>query len=94
VLHRDIFDGKFIRSISDHWSVGFFTNIISNTYENIDLGYRIAPAIEYSLLPYKKALRKEYTIAYSIGGYLHQRYLEETIYNKKKESLYNQSLKL
>jgi len=93
VLRRDGFEGKFIRSISDHWSIGSFSNIISNTYENIDLGYRIAPAIEYSLLPYKKALRKEYTIAYSIG-YLHQKYLEETIYNKKKESLYNQSLKL
>jgi hypothetical protein len=65
VLRRDGFEGKFIRSISDHWSVGSFTNIISNTYKNIDLGYRIAPAIEYSLLPYKKALRKEYTIGYT-----------------------------
>jgi len=93
VLHRDGFKGKFIRSISDHWSVGSFTSIISNTYENIDFGYRIAPAIEYSLLPYKKALRNEYTIAYSIG-YLRRRYLEETIYGKDKEILFDQSLKL
>ena len=72
VLRRDGFDVKFIRSISDHWSLGSFTNIISNSYENIDLGYRIAPAIEFSFLPYKQALRKEYTIAYSIG-YLYQK---------------------
>ena len=91
VLHRDGFEGRAIRAVSDHWSVGVFTNVISNTYENIDLGYRIAPAIEYSLLPYEMALRKEYTVAYSIG-YLHRDYSEETIFGKSKESLYNHSL--
>lgn len=91
VRHRNGFEGRVVRSISDHWSVGLFPNLISNTYENIDLGYRIAPAIEYSLLPYRLALRKEYTIAYSIG-YVYRDYLEETIYGKMEETLYNQSL--
>lgn len=93
VLNRDGFQGRVVRSISDHWSTGVFTNINVNTYENIKFGYRVAPAIEYSLLPYKLALRKEYTIAYSIG-YLDRQYFEETIFNKTEEVLYNHSLDL
>lgn len=93
VLHRDGFNGKAVRSISSHWSAGIFTNVISNTYRNIDMGYRIAPAIEYSLLPYKQALRKEITLAYTIG-LLHRKYLEETIYGEQQESLANQALEL
>lgn len=71
----------------------FYFIYISTTYENIDVGYLIAPAIEYSLLPYQEALRKEITIAYTIG-YLHRRYMEETIYGKISESLVNQALEL
>lgn len=93
VINRDGFQGRVVRSISDHWSLGVFTNININTFENIKFEYRVAPAIEYSLLPYKMALRKEYTIAYSIG-YLDRKYFEETIFNKMEESLYNQSLEL
>lgn len=93
VLNRDGFQGRVVRSISDHWSLGVFTNIDVNTFENIKFGYRVAPAIEYSLLPYEMALRKEYTIAYSIG-YQDRKYFEETIFNKVEESLYNQSLEL
>lgn len=93
VLNRDGFQGRAVRSISDHWSLGVFTNIDVNTFENIKFGYRVAPAIEYSLLPYELALRKEYTIAYSIGN-LNRKYFEETIFDKLEESLYNQSLEL
>ncbi len=39
------------------------------------------------------ALRKEYTIAYSIG-YIDRKYFEETIFNKMQETLFNQSLDL
>lgn len=91
VLNRDGFIGQVVRSLGDHWSTGVFTNITVNTYENIKLAYRIAPAIEYSLFPYEMALRKEYTIAYSVG-YLDRKYFEETIFNKTKETLYNHSL--
>ena len=93
IMHRNGFRGRAVRSISGHWSVGIFTNVDVNSYQNIDLGYRVAPAIEYSLLPYKLALRKEYTVSYSLG-YVHQEYLEETIYGKMEETLYNQSLQL
>ncbi len=93
VINRDGFQGRVVRSVSDHWSLGVFSDININTFENIKFGYRVAPAIEYSLLPYKLALRKEYTIAYSVG-YLDRQYYEETIFDKTREDLYNHSLDL
>ena len=93
ILHRNGFSGSVVRSIGDHWSTGVFTEIISSTYRNIDFGYSVAPAIEYSLFPYKEALRKEITVAYS-AGYLKRNYIEETIYNKFQETLFNHALRL
>ncbi len=93
IMRRNGFRGRFIRSINDHWSMGIFTDLDANSYQNIDIGYRIAPALEYSLLPYRLALRKEYTVAYSLG-YMYRDYLEETIYGQVEEALFNHSLKL
>ncbi len=93
VLHRNGFDGRIVRSISNHWSVGVFPRVISSTYQNISLGYSVSPAIEYSLLPYKEALSKEITVAYSIG-YLHRNYIEETIYGQMDETLANHALEI
>ena len=93
ILHRNGFNGSVVRSISDHWSTGVFTEVISSTYRNIDLGYTVASAIEYSLFPYKEALRKEITLAYS-AGYLKRNYIEETIYDKFQETLFNHALRL
>lgn len=93
ILHRNGVFGRVVRSVSDHWSVGVITEVISSTYRNIDFGYTVAPAIEYSLFPYKEALRKEVTISYS-AGYVNRRYMEETIYGKSRETLYNHALEL
>lgn len=93
ILHRNGFSGTVVRSISDHWSTGVFTEVISSTYRNIHFGYSVAPAIEYSLFSYKEALRKEITLAYS-AGYLKRNYMEETIYGKVQETLFNHALRL
>lgn len=93
ILHRNGFSGRVVSSISDHWSAGVFADVISSTYRNIDFGHSLAPAIEYSLLPYKEALRKEITLAYSVG-YLKRNYIEETIYGKLQETLFNHGLEL
>ncbi|MEX2594874.1 MAG: hypothetical protein WD426_19055 [Anditalea sp.] len=93
ILHRNGFDGTVVRSINNHWSVGLFTEVLSSTYNNFKLGYSVFPAIEYSLFPYKEALRKEITIAYS-AGYDSRTYMEETIYGKLKESLPRHALEI
>ncbi|WP_373493669.1 hypothetical protein [Aquiflexum sp.] len=86
ILHRNGFSGRAVKSINQHWSVGLFTNVVSSTFSNIDLGISVAPAIEFSIFPYKQALRKEVTVAYS-AGFDRRTYMEETIFGKMEESL-------
>ena len=91
IMHRNGFDGYLIRGLSDHWSIGVFGNLISTTFDNLDLRVRLSPAIEYSLLPYHMATRKEITFKYRFNaGYYN--YIEETIFGKEKENLFRQSL--
>lgn len=91
ILHRNGFNGRAVRSISSHWSVGLFANVISSTFSNIDMGISLAPAIEYSIFPYRDALRKEITIAYR-AGFDKRNYMEETIFGKMEESLPSHAL--
>ena len=87
------FNGRAVRSISDHFSAGAFFGLYQNTYENVDLNRYIAPAIEYSFYPYKDVLSKEITLAYRIG--LGKRnYIEKTIYGYEKQKLSSQTLSL
>ncbi len=85
------FDGRVVKSISNHWSVGFFPGVSSSTYSNIDLGIGIFPAIEYNIFDYNQVPFKEFTIAYRLG-WIRNVYTEETIFFMKEESLARHSL--
>ena len=85
--------GRVVRSISDHFSAGAFFGAYQNTYENIDFNRYLAPAIEYSLYPYKDVLSKEITLAYRIGTGK-RNYIEETIYGYTEQKLTSQTLSL
>ena len=87
------FNGRVVRSISDHFSAGIFFGAFQNTYENIDLNRYIQPAIEYSFYPYKDVLSKEITLAYKIGTGK-RNYIEKTIYGYEKQKLSSQTLSL
>ncbi|MEN0045944.1 MAG: hypothetical protein AAF806_02685 [Bacteroidota bacterium] len=88
---RKYFSGSVVRSISDHWSVGFFNSYFSSDYNNIDLDIWVAPALEYSIFSYDEVPMKEFTVAYRVG-YLSRSYLEETIYNLMEEQRYRHML--
>ena len=86
-LRRDAWmNTSAVKSISDHWSVGFFVSGSSSSFRNIDYSTRIAPAIEYSFFNYNEVPFKEFTIAYRLG-WTHNDYTEQTIFLKEKESL-------
>ncbi|MEL6945494.1 MAG: hypothetical protein AAFO82_22805, partial [Bacteroidota bacterium] len=85
------FSGSVVRSISDHWSVGFFNSYFSSDYNNIDLDIWVAPALEYNIFSYDDVPMKEFTVAYRIG-YLSRSYLEETIYDLMEEQRYRHML--
>ncbi len=87
------FGGSVVRSVTNHWSLGVFSGLIHDTYNNQDLSYNIRPAIEYNIFPYSEVLRREITFAYKIG-YIHNQYLERTVFGEIREDLFNQSLDL
>lgn len=75
-----------VKSISDHWSVGLFGSGEHHSFINIDAGYWLAPAIEYSFFNYNEVPFKEFTAAYRIGM-VYNDYLQETILLQKEEAL-------
>ena len=88
---RKSFYSQYVWSLSEHWSVGAWLTASSNTYSNIDLSISPTPAIEYNVFPYSQSTRRQFRFVYRLG-YSYRRYLEETIYDKTKESLWGQSL--
>ncbi len=87
------FSNSIVKSLGEHWSAGYFFNIYSSIYNNMDLNISIAPAIEYDLFPYSESTRKQFTIQYRIA-YNFADYTDTTIYYKTQENLFSQSLSL
>ena len=85
------FETSSVRSISEHWSIGAFGDINSNTFRNMALGVQVTPALEYNVFPYRVADRKELTIAYRIGP-RRLDYRQKTIFGKTEQLVGEQSL--
>ena len=85
------FDGLFVKSLSEHWSAGIFTEALSSSRNNIDISFSGSPAIEYNIFPYDEYASHEISFTYLIKtGYFD--YDEITIFNKRSEVLLNQEL--
>lgn len=80
-----------VKSLTDHWSMGYSGSASSSTYSNLDLSLVSGPAVEYNIFPYSESTRREFTFAYRLR-YRHHNYDQETIYNKTAESLLQHSL--
>jgi len=85
--------GLMVRGISEHWSVGFSADAFSSTYSNILASHGFQPAIEYDVFPYSQSTRREFRILYQVGPRF-RRYIETTIYDKNRETLFFESLQL
>jgi hypothetical protein len=83
---RNGFTSYVVRSISPHWSVGAFGDVFTSTFDNVDMRYRLMPAVEYSLYPYREANRRQLTVAYRIGA-SHITYADTTIYDEIRQVL-------
>lgn len=91
VSHRNGFEGYVVKSISDHWSAGMFSSMLSSTFHNFAFNAELKPAIEYSLFPYQEATMRSIAFAYRIGGGYFN-YLETTIFEKDMEFLFGHSI--
>lgn len=85
------FETSSVRSISEHWSIGAFGDVRSNTFRNMALGVQLTPALEYNVFPYQVADRKELTIAYRIGP-RRLDYREETVFGRTEQVVGEQAL--
>ena len=84
-------DGLLVRSLGEHWSVGGYASVDKSPYYNKKFEFSIAPAVEFNIFPYSLSTRREFRFLYKIG-YTDVTYDEETIYDKKDQKLFNESL--
>ncbi len=84
-------DASMIKAIDGKWSWGVWGSWSSSTYNNIRAYYSIAPGIEYNIFPYSESNVHQFRIYYKLY-HSFTNYEEETIYYKKKENLWQQSL--
>jgi hypothetical protein len=80
-----------VRSLGGHWSFGVRGLASSSTFLNQRLAARIAPAIEYDVVPYSQSTRRLLTFRYEVGPTAY-RYRDTTIFNRLRETQFSQSL--
>jgi len=85
------FQGLIVKSLGEHWSIGGYGSALSSIYNNTKFSFSMAPAIEFNVFPYAQSTRREFRFLYRIGN-TNIRYNEETIYEKLRENLFNESL--
>lgn len=84
-------NASLVKAIDNHWSWGIWLSANSSTYNNINIGAKLAPGIEYNVFPYSESNQRQFRIEYKIAG-LFNKYVDETYYFKKKEGLLEHSL--
>ncbi len=87
------FSGLYVVSLDEHWSAGSWLSFASSSYSNIAFSINPAPAVEYNFFPYAESTSRQLRFLYRVG-FSFNSYVEETIYDKMKETLLGQSLTL
>jgi hypothetical protein len=80
-----------VRSLGQHWSLGFDASAQRSTVNNFDLSMKLAPGIEYDVFPYQESTRRQFVIVYSIG-INYANYRDTTIFNRMRETRPTHSL--
>ena len=91
VTRNQSFYANLIKSLTNHWSAGFWANVYTSTYSNIDLSVQFYPGIEFNYFPYSESTRKQLRFQYKVIPYYND-YSEETIYFKTKEVLFKERI--
>jgi hypothetical protein len=80
-----------VKSLSPHWSVGFFTEAGKSVRFNQDFGYEFAPAVEWNYFPWDESTRRRFVALYTLGlEYLD--YEKVTIFEVTEETLFQHRL--
>ncbi len=82
-----------VKSISEHWSAGVRSDLLSSSYTNTRLSIDFLPSLEYNIFPYSKSTHRQLRILYGIGS-SYRIYDDTTIYNQLEELLWQQQLQV
>ena len=83
----------FVKSLSDHWSAGLIWDLGSSTRENYKFQTDFLPSVEYDIYPYSESTHRQLRILYGAGIQINN-YIDSTVYNKVKETLYVQRMNI
>jgi hypothetical protein len=79
------FNWLVVRALGEHFSAGASGDVRSSTFDNLELGVLVAPAIEWNLFPYSMYTRRQFRVLYGLGA-IHNRYYEETLFGRFEET--------
>jgi hypothetical protein len=80
------FSHQVVKSISQHWSIGYDLGVARSTFNNYKIRSFIRPAVEYNIFPYKDVNNKLFTLRYGLDVTNNQ-YFDTTLYFKTHETL-------
>jgi hypothetical protein len=86
-------EALYVKSISDHWSAGGFSNYNSSLFNNLKHNIYLGAGIEYNIYPYSESTSKRFSFAYSIGP-RYDRYYDTTIFYKTSQLLLSHRLNI
>jgi hypothetical protein len=82
---------SYVKTISGKWSWSFESAVRKSSYDNLRNSLSGSAGMEYNIFPYKASSTKFLALRYMIG--IEKRnYMEETIFNKTKETLLSNDL--
>jgi hypothetical protein len=93
VVTNSGFSSTYVKSVSDHVSVGAFGRISESTFSNYDLSLSFQPAIEFNAYPYMEANKRQFTVLYRIGPIFND-YVDTTIFNLTNELIWSHRIEL
>lgn len=79
-----------VKSLTEHWSYGGSASFGTSTFNNQKMLFSTMPGIEYDIFPYSESTRRQLRLLYRIG-YNYVTYIDSTIYDKTKETLWQHS---
>lgn len=85
------FSQYFVKSINEHWSLGYQVGLSRSTFSNNKNRIELSTGIEYNIFPYKDVNTKFFTFSYIIQ-IRHNVYFDTTLYEKTKETLYRHGI--
>lgn len=85
ILRNYAFDGRVVRALDGHWSLGALTRLSQSDFVNARLVARVAPVLEYNVFPWSQATTQQLTLA-AAAGWARFRWIDTTIFDRARET--------